>query len=598
MIYCAMSKRKIFHHIFLVSLVIIVVSAAAVEWFALSSLTRFQFATVSDELETRARIIRKHIEGLLGEKDLAGLRLFCSTVSKDVGARVTIVAPSGIVLADSEEDAERMSNHNDRPEVKAALSGRTGRDMRQSPTLRQTMMYVALPLASGAEVLGVLRLSVSLGSVENALALTRMRMLCAGAVIVLISALASLYVSKRLVRPLENLTTGAALYAAGDFARRIPAYDIMEMNALSEAMNDMASQLELRFAELARQKNQLDSILSSMSEGVVAIDTDGKIILMNSMAKRFFNTPEDVEGRLLHEIVRNPSMQVFTDKIIEGSGAVEADVPLYELDKAHLQAHGAALKDASGKTLGAVAVLTDVTRLKKLENLRGEFVANVSHEFKTPLSAIKGAVEALLADRSMPEPDKRRFLDIINRQSDRLNEMVQDILSLSALEQHREGLALSLREARPSKIIDAAAEACRAKAEAKGVVVDLRIDVDPTLCVDAPLLEQAVANLLDNAIKYSEDGGRVEIATKADAEFLSVVVADNGCGIPEEHLARIFERFHRVDKARSRKLGGTGLGLAIVKHIAIAHRGTVSVESSLGKGSRFTLTLPLGARKA
>ncbi len=588
-----MSKRKIFHHIFPLILVIIVASAVASDWFALAALRNFQHATTRGELETKARMLTSSVATRLHGGDIAELRAYCAELAKLSSSRLTIVDPAGKVLADSEEDPARMMNHNDRPEIKEAFAGKPGQSVRYSPTLGQNMMYVALPLVVKGEAVGALRLSVSLASVEKARAAIRLRVIAVGFLVALLAAAASYYVSRRIVRPIEELMSGAERFAAGDFARRTPTSDIEEVGALSETMNYMAEQLDQRIAQLTSQRNQLDSILASMTEGVIAVDAEEKVILVNAAAAGFFKILTKPEGRLFHEVVRNPGLQCFMERILAGQEAGAVDVSLFNGERAYAQARGSLLKGADGKGLGAVVVFSDVTRIKRLENLRSEFVANVSHEIKTPLSAIKAAVETLLTDREIGENDRGRFLDIIARHTDRLDAMVKDILSLSVLEQPRDKVPLSPREVRPSQLLDAVMELCKAKAEGKHVVVARRLEVDPTIMGDVTLLEQALSNLLDNAIKYSDDGGQVEIGVTTDGGSVRITVADHGCGISAEHLPRIFERFYRVDKARSRKLGGTGLGLAIVKHTVLAHGGEVKVESEVGKGSRFTLSLPL-----
>jgi len=302
--------------------------------------------------------------------------------------------------------------------------------------------------------------------------------------------------------------------------------------------------------------------------------------------------PSSVHGRAIQEVVRNIDLLRFVARTLASMWPVEGDIILHNEGERFLQAHGTILRDTQGRGMGALIVLNDVTRLRRLENVRREFVANVVHEIRTPVTSIKGFSETLL-DGALEDPkNAKQFLGVIARQTDRLNAIIEDILSLSRIEQEAENAEIVLREERLVDMLQVAIQLCETKAAAENVGINLVCEEDILARINPPLLEQAVVNLIDNAIKYSGQGSVIHIeAARKEAEII-ISVRDEGCGIPEEHLPRLFERFYRVDKARSRKLGGTGLGLAIVKHIIQAHGGRVTVDSTLGKGSTFQLHLP------
>jgi two-component system phosphate regulon sensor histidine kinase PhoR len=360
-------------------------------------------------------------------------------------------------------------------------------------------------------------------------------------------------------------------------------------------MNQMAAHLDDRIRTVLRQRNEQEAVLASMVEGVLAVDLEERILRLNRAAGRLLGVrPEQAEGRRIQEVVRKADLQRFVARALANREPVEGDIVLRDAEEGErfLQAHGTVLRGAQGQEIGALIVLNDVTRLRRLETLRRDFVANVSHELKTPITAIKGFVETLL-DGAVADPDDaQRFLQIITRQADRLNAIIDDLLDLSRIEQEAEkgGIPLARGALRP--VLEAAVQACSMSAREKPLQIVLHCSGELAAQINAPLLEQAIVNLLTNAIKYSEPAGRVVVDAAQFGDKVMVKVQDWGCGISPEHLPRLFERFYRVDKARSRKQGGTGLGLAIVKHIVQSHGGEVVVHSTPGQGSTFTLILP------
>jgi two-component system, OmpR family, phosphate regulon sensor histidine kinase PhoR len=342
-------------------------------------------------------------------------------------------------------------------------------------------------------------------------------------------------------------------------------------------------------------------VFSSMIEGVLAFDTEERLININTSAARMLSIqPERALGKSIVEIIRNVGLQRFVEETLVSGKPIEGYITILEgQQERFLQSHGSLLRDQAGRVLGVLVVLNDVTELRKLETVRRDFVANVSHELKTPITSIKGFVETLLDGAIQDKDDTLRFLGIISRQADRLNSIIEDLLSLSRIEQGAEKEQIEFAETALHDVLSSAVQSCQVDAEAKSMT--LLLDCPPLLRaeVNSALLEQAIVNLVNNAMKYSEDGKRVWVhAALQDDDNLSVIVRDEGYGIEAEHLPRLFERFYRIDKARSRTMGGTGLGLAIVKHIVQAHHGQIEVSSSPGAGSTFIIRLPLMQRRS
>ncbi|MCC6680173.1 MAG: PAS domain-containing protein [Phycisphaeraceae bacterium] len=403
-----------------------------------------------------------------------------------------------------------------------------------------------------------------------------------------------------LSRSLKQLRAGATRFAQGDLSQRVVVTGPLQVSALAESLNAMAAQLDDRLNAVVQQRNELGAVLGSMVEGVLAIDHEQNILSLNPAAADLLGLdPLTTIGRSILECIRNPALQQFVAHTLDQDAAVQAEIAIRPAhsdadDDRLLEVQSAILRDAAGRRIGAVIVLHDVTQLRRLENVRREFVANVSHEVKTPVSAIKAAVETLLDTEGERGGESKRFLEMILRQADRLAAIVDDLLALARIEQSAEQITAELSSGRIAPVLMSARETCQANADQRQMQMDLECESNLSARINARLLEQAVVNLLDNAIKYSPVGSRIRLCgRRADSEVI-IEVMDEGRGIEPQHLPRLFERFYRTDKARSRALGGTGLGLSIVKHIAEAHGGRVSVESRINKGSTFRIHLTPG----
>jgi two-component system phosphate regulon sensor histidine kinase PhoR len=374
---------------------------------------------------------------------------------------------------------------------------------------------------------------------------------------------------------------------------KLPRPELRELVGLAETLNHMASQLDERIGTILRQRQEREAVLASMVEGVIAVDSRSRVISLNRAASALLGLdPAFVIQRRIIEVVENPDLQWFITRSLAASGPIEGEITLQGEKPRFLQAHGTTLKDPHGKAFGVLIVVHDVTRLRQLEKARRDFVANVSHELKTPITSIKGFVETLLEGETISDPEHAgKFLHIIGRQADRLGAIIEDLLSLSRIEQEAEQGKIHLVGGRIRGILNAALQVCSTRAEEKQISVNLSCPEDLRARVNAPLLEQALVNLIDNAVKYSDPGSSVQVEAGQLNNQVVIKVTDQGVGIPKEHLSRLFERFYRVDASRSRKMGGTGLGLAIVKHIAQAHGGKVDVTSTTGQGSTFSIFL-------
>ncbi|MBA4018021.1 MAG: PAS domain-containing sensor histidine kinase [Pirellula sp.] len=413
----------------------------------------------------------------------------------------------------------------------------------------------------------------------------------AGAVAAAATAAASLVASRRIADPLKSLQTAVEAQVDGDSHAPTPVVDVEEISDLIDVFARLNERHGERIEGMLRINNEQEAVLAGMAEGVLAIDADRRVISLNRSAGNLLGVgPAEIMGRALHEIVRNPELLRFVDQLLSTKKPLEQDIVFRQADERVLQVRGTLLANTQGLGFGAVFVLNDVSRLRRLENMRRDFAANVSHELKTPITSIKGFIETVL-DGATPE-DTERFLRIVARQADRLDAIIDDLLSLSRIEKEAEASDIVLATTRLKEIAYGAAHDCLLRADERGIKFDIQCADDAQARVNALLLQQAVRNLLENAVKYSDSGGCVVLSVETLPDEVRIAVIDRGCGIAPEHHARLFERFYRVDKARSRKLGGTGLGLAIVKHIVLAHRGRVTVESALGKGSKFTIHLP------
>lgn len=509
-----------------------------------------------------------------------------------ITARITLIDRGGRVLADNNKAASQMNNHGDRPEVVDAFSGRYGVVSRHSDTLKVSMLYVAVRVESPGGAEGVLRLALPITSIEEQLRSLQNRIvisaLAAGVVLLVIGYILAF----RLTKPVSQMTEVARDIAAGEYQLRLPENREDELGQLAAVINELAQGAQDRIEELTGHSNRLAAVLTGLTEGVVAVDLEQQVQHINQAALQILGLKYDqVIGRKFGEVQAVREIKRMVDTCIQEQTNVVSTI---KFGSQTLECSCILMPEAvAGDFSGAILVIDDATERSHLEEVRSDFVANASHELKTPISAIRGLIETIIDDPAMPEETFSRFAERIRLQTIRLDRIVQDLLQLSRFDSSerekllaRIDLAGLLRQVHQAKLFDAG----DASVEFTLSLEESSLEVEG----EAEALNQLVTNLVDNAIKYTDkQGGVVQLRLSRHGSMAVIEVRDNGMGISKDESQRIFERFYRVDKARSRDLGGTGLGLAIVKHIAQSHMGSVSVESQLGKGSTFSVKIPL-----
>lgn len=587
-----MKRRSLLWQLFPSHLITAILALAVMSWFLSISFRQFYIREATDDLEIRARLIEHQISELSGDGHSEIQRL-CDQLGIGAACRVTVVLASGKVICDTEENPAVMENHATRPEIMEAYAGRTGTSVRYSRTLGRDMLYVAIPLDLGEQSGAVLRVSVPLVSIDRAIKSANLRIALGFFMAVIIAAVASFLMSRRIKKPIDELKKGVGLIADGNLDRMVRTRGAVEIEELAESMNEMARHLAERIGTVGLQQRDLEAILSSMIEGVVAVDGNDRIIMINEAAKKQLGADAGAShGKFMQEVIRDINVQRFISDIHSEGRPADEQFRIHTGEETVLQAHGTILRRGDSDSDGVLVVLHDITRIVRLENTRRDFVANVSHELKTPITSIKGFVETLANGAIEDRKEATKFLGIIEKHANRLNSIIDDLFQLSRIERDAESKNIDLTRGPLKPILTSAVDFCKQKAAKKNVTVKLNCADDIELDLNPALLERAVVNLIDNAINYSEAESEIVVEAKVDGGKIVLSVADQGCGIEQKHQGRIFERFYRVDTARSRELGGTGLGLAIVKHIAEAHGGFAKVESELGKGSRFSIYIP------
>ncbi|MBA4369272.1 MAG: PAS domain-containing sensor histidine kinase [Desulfobacterium sp.] len=572
---------------------VVFISLLIVSIYTSNYIQQFFLNNMEKDLMIRSQLIKHQILQYLNPLDQDRMDQFCKRVGASAETRITVILPDGMVIGDSEEDPAKMENHKNRPEILTALEGKSGSSTRKSSTLRIKMMYVALPLFVDNRIVSVVRVSIPITSIISTIEVVQSRVMLVGFFIAVLASVISLFMSRRISRPIEEMRKGAMKFAQGELSHRLHEPSIFELANLASVMNRTAFELEDRIATVKNQRNEYEAVLSSMTEGVVGVDRDQRIITINKAALAMLDAdPATTPRGSIYEVSRNSHLNKLIVTAIETGERRQEDVSFFQNGNERiLNIKCTVLKNPEDVNIGVLIVLNDVTQLRHLENIRRDFAANVSHEIKTPLTAIKGFVETLRFGGTENAEDSERFLMIIDKHVDRLTAIIDDLMHLSRIERKDESRQINCKIHKMEDLLQSSILHCQSLARERNITVTLTCDPNLTAPIDRTLMEQAMVNLLDNAIKYSEKGSDVIIDTELVKDKIHIHFQDHGIGIEEKHHARLFERFYRVDKARSRKLGGTGLGLAIVKHIVLAHGGDVSVQSKPGQGSRFTISI-------
>lgn len=538
------------------------------------------------------------VEGQLSSKqinqaEIPALETLVKDLSLKIKSRITIVDVKGQVLADSQKalkDIPDMENHASRPEIRSALAGSIGEEIRYSSTLKMNMLYVAVPIKSREGVTGVIRLALSLANVEKVLNGIRNAVILSVIFALGLAIILGTVITSGIIKPINKIIHVSRKFSAGEFAHRIYYDSKDEIGELADTLNKMAKDIEDKVKDVSVQGQQLNAIFNSMIEGVIVTDKHARIVSINQATDKIFGiTKEVAEGKILLEVIHNNDIAEVINAAIKTRERLSKEITLIYPVQSIFEVNATPIFE-SGSVSGCIVVIYDITGIRHLETIRRDFVANVSHELKTPLTSIKGFVETLLEGALEDKENNRNFLKIIQEHASRLDSLVNDLLSLSHLES--KGIAINKSEFDLSNQVKEVITGFRSQLKAKGIEVISQLPEAFIINGDKNRIGQVLVNLIDNAIKFNKDKGLIKIYSQDYSGNIKVIIEDSGMGIPQKDLPRIFERFYRVDKARSRQLGGTGLGLSIVKHIVELHGGASGVESTEGLGSKFWFTLP------
>ena len=572
----------------------ILISAAIVGGLSVRSMEEDSTEEIRRSLAAQATLLRNVAADRLGQPHESVLKREVRSLGEEIGTRLTVIDAQGLVLADSQEDPSSMENLASRPEIMAVRSHGSGIATRYNHGLGVAVMHLALPIEDNGRLLGYARASRSLSEIDRRL--NRLRTVVAlGAVLAILAAtVLGMVLARNFVKPVKAMTAVAEGMARGDYNRRLPATGTDELGDLARALNQTAKSSQNRMETIITDRNKLLSLLKGMVEGVVAVDRDERVLQMNSAAGKILGaSPETSVSKPIWEVTRISQVCDILSRTLRSGRDVKDELRLATRSQDRVvEMLASPLLDGEGELVGAVVVLHDVSDLHRLQTVRRDFVANASHELKTPIAAIRALVETVIDDQSMRSSDQAHFLARIRNQSMRLSSLVADLLTLSRLESSPGGPELRPIDLRES--FKGAVQALLPTGEDRGITVHTEVPDNPVQVLGDPeALGQLTTNLLDNAIKYTGRGGHVWVRLKTGNGQAVIEVQDTGMGIAPQDQARVFERFYRVDKARSRELGGTGLGLSIVKHIAAIHQGRVFVESTPGIGSTFRASFPI-----
>jgi two-component system phosphate regulon sensor histidine kinase PhoR len=590
-------KRFLFRRILISYLIMAPVLFLFLELYFSDTLKSGRVSTLREGLIIQGNLIADELPGVLP----GNLDDFCRKYKEKTGARITVIEGSGRVLGDSDEPSALMENHADRPEIKEAGISPAGSAIRYSRTVGRNLLYLAIPVSRDSDMM-FLRLAVPLSDVEAAVVKTRVRMFLASFAALFVAILMGLVQTRRITKSIEEITAFSKEVAAGHMGKRLFLKEKGEIGELARNINEMAHELKNRLKQSEEEKNKVEAILRNLSDGLMLIDAKGRIEVCNDAVGKLFEIETGLEGRTIGETLKNADLIEMVDEAAGKGEPVSREIQVAHPRELYLLATATPfhVHPVKEKAWGIVLTLHDITRLRHLEEMRKDFVANVSHEIKTPITAIKGFAETLLEGAIDDRDNAGKFLETIKNHSERLNSLVSDLLTLSRIEMG--DVRIEKHIVHIGTLIDTVFTTLRDKAGARGLYLRKSLPAEPVeIHADRDKLIQILLNLVDNGIKFTEEGGvTVKVQSskfKAQSEgrssqlrnFIEISVEDTGLGIARKHLPRLGERFYRVDRARSRELGGTGLGLAIVKHLVKAHGWTMEIESTQGKGTKVKI---------
>lgn len=573
---------------YLLLLVITLPLVAVVLTFALRG---FYLSITEKNLLTQAQWVSATSADYLRGEGQGNLQNLIRRFGDEHGVRVTVTDERGLVLADSHANPSAMENHAARPEVAVALSGSVGKAQRTSGTVRWPLLYVAVPISDGTDVIGAARVALPLSDVSAAIQRLWMIVVLALMLAMAVAVTLGLNLARRLTEPIEQLSRAALEVAKGRYWHRVDVSGRDEIGQLGDTINHMATSIQEKVDLITEGKEQLEVILRQMVSGVLLIEQSNQVTIINPAGRRMLGFDGTITGLSVLDVTKSRNLSDACQRVLASAENVSLEVQIIFPQERILQADISPIRHTPrGDPAAIVMVLHDISRRKQEERYRAELVANVSHELRTPVTAIKGFADTLLEEASDDPQASRVFVEIIAKEANRLNLLITDLLELARIEGHEITLhkeAVSVREL----IVDTALR-FQSRAEQQSVEITTDCPTDLHVWVDKERIVQILANLVDNAIKYTPLGGHIEIRGRDRDDQVEITIADTGIGIPADDLPRVFERFYRVEKARSRKLGGTGLGLSIVKHLTELHHGRIWLESVIGRGTTAHLTLP------
>jgi two-component system, OmpR family, phosphate regulon sensor histidine kinase PhoR len=523
---------------------------------------------------------------------------FAVQTAKGSRIRLTVILPDGRVVADTEAPVDTLNNHLSRPEVASALRGEVGFSSRYGYSTAKDYLYVAVPIYREGRIAGAARAAMPFTAVGGGWSALEPPYLWWMALILAAVVAGAAVLARGLSLPFEGLKAAADRLTSGDFETVLKPNGPVEIRVLGEALNGVIREIRSRIEAADAHRAELDAMLQAMTEAVVLLDKNLRIRIVNpaatSLVRNGPRTAEtrDIVGHSVLEAFRSSALAEIAERAFSSTTPIEETVPLYGQDETRFLQVGAVSVGSDPEKRGVLLALTDITRLTRLERIRKDFVANVSHELKTPITSIKGFVETLFGGALEDPENARHFLQIIEKHTLRMEAIIEDLLYLAKLEEKENAQTLERFPVEIRALLERAVSFCASEAEKKKIAITIDCPADLVVPANPGLLEQAVANLIDNAIKYSADEHPVSVRALEEAGGLLIEVEDSGAGIPARDLPRVFERFYRVDKSRDRARGGTGLGLAIVRHIALLHSGDVSARSVEGSGSTFSIHIP------
>lgn len=584
-------KHILFRKVLVAYLLITALLLVSLEFYLSRSIRDNYISNLQASLLVQARLIAgwipSYFEGNLDD--------FCKDYKEKTGARITIIDTDGKVLGDSDEASEKMENHGNRPEIREAELSDVGSSIRFSKTIRKNLFYLAISFHNNSDK-KFLRLSIPLLAVEAAVNAVRLKIIVASLAVSFIVVIFGLWQTRRITKSVEEIDAFSKEVAAGNFNKRLLLKERNELGELGENINDMARKLGKRLRQSEEEKTRMEAILRNMSDGLVLTDAKGKIMMGNAALNSLFGIDySNIEGRTLMEALRKAELMDLVERIAESGEKVSREIEVTHPRELYLMATAAPFA-LQGEISGIVLTFHDITRLRKLEEVRKDFVANVSHEIKTPITAIKGFAETLIEGALDDKENALKFLESIKNNSERLNSLVNDLLTLSRIELG--DVKIEKKAVNLDEVIDTVFTTLKDKADKKKLFLKKILPAGPIeLEADRDRLIQILLNLADNGIKFTEAGGvtirvkseKLKIESEEEKDYTVVSVEDTGVGIPKKHIPRLGERFYRVDRARSRELGGTGLGLAIVKHLVKVQDWKMEIESTEGRGTMVRL---------